>query len=298
VISAGSMGWSAFREGIDATLVKTAVATLGGPVGIGAVSAYEKLNAVGKLLKHTETLLDVDERIAREQPIQDGYSKELEQIDKLIEKCKKESQGGPPSPQEPTPPKPKMEPPTGKKGGGEPTPGKPPTTTEPGEPPTPAEPVEPGGGETPPPTEPPKPSGGGTEGLPIDCGCKDASTAAWRNEETGLSAIAASLSLLQGCTEKYADVLRSFQADSAGMVESASAIVKALEIPGEEGFEQFRAAVPGLEAAEKSWEGLSKAATEFSSTLAGCDKKMPEATELTKRAGQALGTTAPGLKSK
>jgi hypothetical protein len=56
--------------------------------------------------------------------------------------------------------------------------------------------------------------------------------------------------------------------------------------------------VPGLEAAAKSWEGLSKAATEFSNTLEGCDKKLPEATALIKKAGQTLGTTKPETKSK
>jgi hypothetical protein len=44
-------------------------------------------------------------------------------------------------------------------------------------------------------------------------------------------------------------------------------------------------------------EKLSKASEEFNSTLQGCDKKVPEATALIKKAGQTLGTT-PELKSK
>jgi hypothetical protein len=84
----------------------------------------------------------------------------------------------------------------------------------------------------------------------------------------------------------------------AAIAETVRLIEGALEIPGEKGFEQFRAALPGLEAAGKSREGLSKAATEFSGTLKGCDKKMPEAAELINKKGQALGTTAPELKSK
>jgi hypothetical protein len=118
-----------------------------------------------------------------------------------------------------------------------------------------------------------------------------------RCEDNGLAAIAASLSLLQACAENYENELKSFQADSAGIAQTMSAISGALDTPGEKGFEQFSAAVPGLKAAGESWEGLSKAATEFSSTLQGCDKKIPEATTLIKKAGQALGTT-PELKSK
>jgi hypothetical protein len=254
------------------------------------VSTYEKVHAVAKLVEHTGVLLDAAERIEREQPIQDGYSKELDQIDKLIEKCKEESKGGQPPKKEPTTPKPKVEPPTGKKGGDKPAPGEPTTPTKPGEP----------GGETPteppvvePPEPPAKPGGGGTAGLPIDCGCKDASTAAWKSEKNGLAAIAASLSLLQACSKNYEDALKSFQADSAGMTQTRSAIETALDTPGEKGFKQFSAAVPGLGAAGKSWERLSKASTEFSNTLQGCDKKTPEAAGLIKKAGQALGTTTP-----
>lgn len=307
VIAGGVAGWDDYHSGVKATLIKTAVIAAIPLGGFSLVSTYEKVHAVAKLVEHTGVLLDADERIEREQPIQDGYSQELKQIDKLIEKCKEESKGGQPPAKEPTTPKPKVEPPTGKKGGDKPAPGEPTTPTQPGEPSTPTEPGEPGGGETPTPTEPPvveppeppaKPGGGGAAGLPIDCGCKDASTATWRSEKTGLAAIAASLSLLQACSENYADALKSFQADSAGIAQTVSTIEGALEIPGEKGFEQFRAALPGLEAAGKSWKGLSKAATEFSNTLQGCDKKMPEAAEIISTTGKALGTTAPDTKSK
>jgi hypothetical protein len=308
VISLGSKGWNVYRDEARVTAIKAAVVVLVPGAGLAAVETYDKLNTLGKFLKHTSILLDADERIAREQPIQDGLSKELEQIDKLIEKCKQGSKGGEPEPKGPppkpgpTPPKPKIEPPAGKPGGQEPPPGEPATPTQP-------EPGEPGGGETPPPQppkeqppppppEPPATPGGGPVGLPIDCGCPEMSTTSWHSQENGLAAIAQSLSLLQDCAEKYADELRSFQADSSTIAETVRSIEAALEIPGEEGFEQFRAALPGLKAAEKSWERLTNAAGEFSRTLEGCDKKVPEAAELIQKAGQLPETTTPGAKSK
>jgi hypothetical protein len=301
VIAGGVAGWDVSRSEVEETLIKTAVIVTIPLGGASLVSNYEKVHAVAKLVEHTGVLLDAAETIEREQPIQDGYSKELDQIDKLIEKCKKGSEGGQPPKKEPTTPKPKVEPPAGKKGGEKPKPGEPTTPTpKPGEPSTPTEPDEPGGGKTggdepPPPPPPPEPPTrpGGTVGLPIDCGCKEASTASWKNKENGLAAIAASLGLLQACAENYENALKSFQADSAGMTQTRSAIETALDTPGEKGFKQFSAAVPGLGAAGKSWERLSKASTEFSNTLQGCDKKTPEAAGLIKKAGQALGTTTP-----
>ena len=77
-----------------------------------------------------------------------------------------------------------------------------------------------------------------------------------------------------------------------------SAVERALETPGNKGFEQFRAAVPGLQAAKTSLEKLTKASEEFSSTLRGCDKKVPEAVGIMNKAGEALATLPPEMKSK
>ena len=303
IVAAGADAWEVSRMDLnEVTAIKYAVTILA-PGSAGTIMTIEYVQSIGKLVKHARTLAEIGDKLTDEQIAQNQLSWEFEHINALIEKCKKGSEGGQPSGKEPAEPKP----PTGKKGGKEPTPKGPTKPTKPGEPTTPTEPgepTEPGGSEKPKkppiekPPEPPAKPGGGTVGLPIDCGCKEASTAAWRNEETGLAAIAASLSLLQSCAENYENELKSFQADSAGMTQTRSAIETALDTPGEKGFKQFSAAVPGLEAAAKSWEGLSKAATEFSNTLEGCDKKIPEATALIKKAGQALGTTTPETKSK
>jgi hypothetical protein len=307
IVAAGADAWEVSRTDLnEVTAIKYAVTVLA-PGSAGTIMTIEYVQSIGKLVKHARTLAEIGDKLTNEQIAQNRLSWEFEHINALIEKCKKGSEGGQPSGKEPAEPKPKVEPPAGKKGGDKPKPGEPPTPTEPGEPSTPTEPgepTEPGGTEPPKkppiekPPEPPAKPGGGTVGLPIDCGCKEASTAAWRNEETGLAAIAASLGLLQACAENYENELKSFQADSAGMTQTRSAIETALDTPGEKGFKQFSAAVPGLEAAAKSWEGLSKAATEFSNTLEGCDKKLPEATALIKKAGQTLGTTTPETKSK
>lgn len=261
------------------------------------MSVYDKATAFGKLAKDITVLADADERIAREQPILDGYMKELEQIDKLIDKCKKEGGGEPPpgEPEQPARAKPRQ--PKGKPGGDKPAPAEPTTPSQPGgaepnagESQTPAEPpiVEP-------PTPPAKTGGGGTVGLPIECGCKSASTAAWRDERSGLAAIAASLSLLQQCAENYGSELERFQRDSASIVLAARAVESALATPGEKGFKLFEAAIPGLASATNSLERLSEAADDFKSSLEGCEQKVPEAVELVKKAGATLGTAPPGL---
>jgi hypothetical protein len=303
IVSAGADAWEVSRTDLnEVTAIKYAVTILA-PGSAGTIMTIEYVQSIGKLVKHARTLAEIGDKLTNEQIAQNRLSWEFEHVNALIEKCKKGSEGGPPSGKEPAEPKP----PTGKKGGKEPTPKEPTTPTQkPGEPTTPTEPgepTEPGGTEPPKkppiekPPEPPAKPGGGTVGLPIDCGCKEASTSTWRNEKTGLAAIAASLGLLQACAENYEDALKSFQADSAGMAKTRSAIETALDTPGEKGFEQFRAAVPGLQTAQESLEKLSKASEEFNSTLQGCDKKVPEATALIKKAGQTLGTT-PELKSK
>jgi hypothetical protein len=303
VITGGTAAWDAHHSGVEATLIKTAVIALLPVGGVSLVIGYEKIHAVTKLVEHTKTLLDTDEKVSREQTVQNGLSKELEHIDALIDKCKRASEGGPPEPKAPplkpgpTPPKPGPTPPKDKPGKDKPAPGEPTTPTGPGEPGS-------GEGKTPPseppvvePPPPPKPpGGGGTAGIPIDCGCPKASSAAWRSEDTGLAAIAASLSLLQGCAENYADELEQFRADSNSIAGAVRAVEGALEIPGEKGFEQFRAALSGLSAAAKTFERLSKAAEEFRSTIEGCDKKLPEAVELIKKAAKGPEITAPGTK--
>ncbi len=303
VIAGGTAAWDAHHSGVEATLIKTAVIALLPVGGVSLVIGYEKIHAVTRLVEHTKTLLDTNEKVSREQVVQNGLSQELEHIDDLIDKCKRASEGGPPEPKAPplkpgpTPPKPGPTPPKDKPGGDKPAPGEPTPPTRPGEP-------ESGEGKTPPseppvvepPTPPKPPGGGGTAGIPIDCGCPKASSTAWRNEDTGLAAIAASLSLLQGCAENYADELEQFRADSSSIAGAVRAVEGALEIPGEKGFEQFRAALSGLSAAATTFERLSKAAEEFRSTLDGCDKKLPEAVELIKKAAKGPEMTAPGTK--
>jgi len=315
IIEAGSFGWDVYRNGAKATLIKAGVTVLV-PGGAGLVSVYDKATAFGKLAKDVAVLVDADERIAREQPIQDGYTKELEQIDRLIEKCKKEGKGGQqpgepgkPSKPPPTPAAQKGKPGGGKPGGDQSAPSESTTPSQPGEPTQPGQAggSELGGGEpqkptvppvVEPPTPPAKPDGGVTVGLPIECGCKSASTAAWRDETSGLAAIAASLSLLRQCTENYESELERFQADSSSTVRAARAVEAALATPGEKGFKMLEAALPGLTAATNSLERVAKAAGDFASSLEGCDKKLPEAVELMKKAGTALGTTPAEVKPK
>jgi len=300
VISLGARGWTTYRDGANTTIIKTAAVALFPGVGLAAVVTYEKINTWGTLIKHIDALIDADERIAQEVPIQKGLTKELEQIDRLIEKCKQEGGGGPPPPKEPPKPKPEPKPePPGKK---EPRPGDP-EPPPPGEPPAPPEPVEPPSdkGEPRPPKPPedpppPKNGGAGIAGLPIECGCKDASIASWRSEKTGLASIAASLGLLKGCAESYAEAMRSFLADTVSIAETARGIEAAVEIPGERGFEVLSDAAAGLSAVQQTYEKLTKAAEEFRNTIEGCDEKMPVAVELIRKAGTPPETTAPGAK--
>lgn len=132
-------------------------------------------------------------------------------------------------------------------------------------------------------------------GLPLECGCDDSSTAEWRKEDTGLAAIAAGLTCLKGHAEDYGQALETFKGQSPSMQQAMSAMEKALDTPGDQGFELFRAAVPGLEAATKTWEDLTKASETFAGAMKGCDKKVPEAAGLIRKNGEGLTKSAPGM---